>query len=361
MQKEKTIWMFNEFEFKEVKEGDKVEIQIMRKWEWKHPTYWNVKVDENTLNDVIKNFEENKRWIDLAVDENHEQDHKALWWIKELKKKWEDKLFATIEITKKGADLISQWAYKYFSPEIIFNKKDEETWETIKNLLIGWAFTNRPFFKAMNPLMASEWEPWQWWIDRKILFFNTNSSMKTILDLLAKFAENQKLDKEEKELLVAKFSELSEDDKTKELTEAVNEATKEEEKKIEASEKEVNISFSELENLRKMASQTKELLDEKRKFSFNEKIKSISFSEGNKVWLVLPKMVDEVSKFAFSLNEEQEKQFFNIIEKLQTVSLWEMWTSKEWENINVDVVNFYTEKFWLDKEEAEKLAKTITI
>jgi hypothetical protein len=45
----------------------------------------------------------------LAVDENHEQNHKALWWFQELYQKGKTSLFAKIELTKKGAELLTEW------------------------------------------------------------------------------------------------------------------------------------------------------------------------------------------------------------------------------------------------------------
>lgn len=127
-EKATTFWSFSDLgEFKEVKEGDKVQIQIMRTGKWKHPMYGEVIITPQTINDVVENFNSNTRGIDIAVDENHEENHKALGWFRELKKQGKDALNATIELTKMGAELINQGAYKYFSPEIAFNKRDEET------------------------------------------------------------------------------------------------------------------------------------------------------------------------------------------------------------------------------------------
>ncbi len=387
---EQTIWGFSDiWEFKEVKEWETVEIQIMRKWKWEHPMYWEVKVDEKTLDDVIKNFEENKRWIDLAIDENHEPNHKALGWIRKVYKEWKDALFATIELTKLWADLISQWAYKYFSPEIIFNKRDEETWETIKNLLVWGAFTNRPFFKAMTPVMANE-EVADKLIngDRKatnILFFNS-SSMKTILELLAKFAENKNLSKEDKELLKATFSEMWEDDKTAELTSAVDEATadekaeedetkedKEDEKKEDSADdewdgdddkweedKEITLKASEYESLKDLASQASKLIKEKRKDMLTDKVKNLTFSETNKIGVVLPKMTKDVVDFALSLNEKASDKFLEIIKNLQTVSASEIWHDKDnnsW--LDQEKINFFMEKLWMTEEEAKTAYKQL--
>jgi len=370
-EKEKTIWLFNEIinEFKEVKEWDKVEIQIMRIGKWQHPIYWEVKVDKTVIDWVLKNYNENMRWIDLVIDENHEPNHKALWWIKDLKKIWSDALFATIELTKMGADLISQWAYKYFSPELIFNKKDEETWKIIKNLLVWWAFTNRPFFKAMKPLMANEENSFtNKDYNKNILFFNTDTNMKTILDLLAKFTE-WKLSLEDRKTLALKFSELTEEDKTDELTSAIKEAIKEEEEKPEVKKEEfkeikledkkfddkweITISMSELNELKTQANLVKWLIEEKRKNDVINKVNGLSFSETNKTWLILPKSINNIVDFTLSLNEKQSNDFFEIITNLQTIETWEIWHNKDvGHKYSEDKVNWLMSKMWMSKEEA---------
>lgn len=46
-------------------------------------------------------------------------------------------IYAKLELTQKGADLLNEGAYKYFSPEIVFFKTDEETQKPITNMLVG--------------------------------------------------------------------------------------------------------------------------------------------------------------------------------------------------------------------------------
>lgn len=128
----------------------------MRTGKWNHPAYGEFEITPETLTQVKDNFTANLRGIKLAVDENHEPNHKALAWYTELYQVTEDDLFAKLELTQKGADLLNEGAYRYFSPEIVFYKTDEETGKPITNMLVGGAFTNRPFFKSMQPLMASE-------------------------------------------------------------------------------------------------------------------------------------------------------------------------------------------------------------
>lgn len=71
-----TVWGFSEmgseFSDKTFAAGDQVEIQIMRTGKWQHPMYGEIDITAAVLSDVKKNFDEEARGIDLAVDENHE-------------------------------------------------------------------------------------------------------------------------------------------------------------------------------------------------------------------------------------------------------------------------------------------------
>lgn len=135
-----TAWGFSEFaegDKTAKKAGDIVDIQIMRTGKWNHPAYGEFEVTADTLKQVKENFDNNLRGIKLAVDENHEPNHKALAWYTELYQVTENDLFAKLELTQKGADLLNEGAYKYFSPEIVFYKIDEETGKPITNMLVG--------------------------------------------------------------------------------------------------------------------------------------------------------------------------------------------------------------------------------
>lgn len=211
------VWQFYEFaeKAKEYKAGDTVDIQIMRKWTWEHSIYGTIDVNSQIIDMVKAWFDDNKRWVDIAVDEDHDTNHKALGWFRKLYKKGKDALYATIELTVAGADMLSKWYYKYFSPEIVFNYTDEETGEYIPVILTGWAFTNRPFFKAMQPIMASEWD-----LDMhdngdsnpsSYIFISTNTHMFEFAEMIAKLSQKERITKDEKVALEAKFSEVAND------------------------------------------------------------------------------------------------------------------------------------------------------
>ena len=92
------------------------------------PSLLKIEITSKTLSEVKENFDNNERQIDLAVDENHEPNHKALARYRELYlKDNKNSLFAKLELTQKGADLLNEWAYKYFfSPEIVFKNKTKK-------------------------------------------------------------------------------------------------------------------------------------------------------------------------------------------------------------------------------------------
>ncbi len=420
-------WGFSEVaEFGESKEyaaGDTVEIQIMRSGNWKHPMYGEIKVDATTLKDVKKNFDNNERGIELAVDENHEGNHKALGWYKALTLKGKDALFATIELTKKGAELLTEGAYKYFSPEIVLKKIDEETGKLQTNLLIGGAFTNRPFFKAMQPLLASEegngegaangeqFDESQGASSSYLLPFNY-STMNKFLQLVAAFCELPKITADQKAQLESAFSEIADDERSPELESAFNEivakfsdetptpttpetpntdapadkapeAAKDGEGTTdtpagetpkapeatdapagttastvaaseagEGGEETVTVKLSEFQT---MQSTLSKMVRESRKSALEKKVEAMTFSEANKLGVVLPKSSNEVVDFALSLSEPQAEKFLSIISKLQTAASAfseNGGTGAESAEFSEESISFFTEKMGLTRDEA---------
>ena len=418
------FWGFSEVaefgEHKEYAAGDTVEIQIMRAGNWKHPMYGEIKVDQTVLKDVKKNFDSNERGIELAVDENHEGNHKALGWYKNLTLKGKDALFATIELTKKGAELLTEGAYKYFSPEIVFKKLDEETGKLQTNLLIGGAFTNRPFFKAMQPLLASE----EWngegaangehfgessrFSSSYLLPFNY-STMNKFLQLVAAFCELTSITADQKAQIETAFNEIPANERSGEIEAAFNElvgkfsdettttatATTDSDKAGEAAtgttpadttatdtakaddaaagtadttastvsasegdEETISVKASEF---KAMQSSLAKMVRESRKNELTKKVEAFKFSEGNTMGVVLPKHQNEVVDFALSLSEAQAEKFLTIVGNLQSVAskFSETGTTGgEAAEFSEEQINFFTEKLGMSKEEAIATLKT---
>lgn len=215
------------FSFAEIGEiqDNRSKVQILRTWKFKHPQYWEFEITTKDLKEFKANFDAKKRGVDLAVDENHDGNHKAVGWYKEVLQEWE-KLFAIIEWTKEGLQLLKDKVYKYFSPELYFDFQDEESGETIKNLLIGWGITNRPFFKNMEALAACEPEN-----TTKKNYFLSMENMRTFKELNEALSSKDKLSFSELSEVRLAFSELSEGDQNvfaRELKDLENKFSEEE-------------------------------------------------------------------------------------------------------------------------------------
>lgn len=130
-------------------------VQILRTGSWNHPTYGTFSVSFGDLDEFVANFKANVRGVDLAVDVNHDPEHRAIGWFRDVYREGEA-LFAVVEWTDEGLEKINSKEFRYFSPELFFSYRDEESGADLRNVLIGGGITNRPFFKGMKALKMSE-------------------------------------------------------------------------------------------------------------------------------------------------------------------------------------------------------------
>ncbi len=407
-------WLFSDLrgefaEQREFQEGDTVDIQIMRVGKWNHALYGKVEVSENTLTDVVKNFKEDKRGIELAVDENHEPNHKALAWFKNVYKRGKEEVFATLELTKRGAELLTEGAYKYFSPEIIFKKQDEESGSLVKNLLVGGAFTNRPFFKRMTPLMANEDGATVDHQNSIVIFTNSHDTMKGFMEKLSALNSKESITTEEFNELKASYETLeeahkesyselvsemeakvglfaeegeeeapaeekAEEPKEEEAKEEAPEAEAEEEKEEEAEEPAAEeeapeavevaateeVSSAEFNEMKsQVRAMQKELAQKNRALRFSEneqKTRGFVFSESNKEGVLAPAMINKVAAFATNLSEKDATEFFSILEGVRTdlsAKTEEIGATGSITESFSEVKDFYTGKMGFSEEQAD--------
>lgn len=392
-------------EKKEFKEGDTVEIEILRTGTWNHPVYGKFSVSKKGLSEMKKHFDENVRGVELAVDEDHDPQHKALAWYRELSIVNNGKTMkAKIELTQAGADHMNKGSYKYFSAEFATMYKDPESGKSYSNLLLGGAFTNRPFVKGMKPVQANEvvdvGATDKGLVDGQkptFLLFSFSETMKKYFDQLHALEGKDTITKAEKEALIAEFNELSEEDqesvrethnamiklsesettdkdkeagdkakdkgeggdtdtgdkggdkgdKSKEggddktVHKSHGDATKMSENVV-INEKEgtVTIPLSEYKEGQKVLSETARSI---RLSEAKEKANSLYLSENGDTMLT-PKSVTALSEFAISLSQEQENKFWSVVKDMQAVVLGEMGmdVSTE-ENLDENGVKKFTE------------------
>jgi len=136
-------------------EGGGVWLHIMPIGSWKAPwQFMGLEIYEITaesISQIVRNFDANVLGIEIAVDENHQRGP-APGWIKALKAE-ADGLWARIEWTALGDDLVGKKLYAYGSPSwydaSILPYQDPTTGEKIPWVLEGYALTNKPFFSEL--------------------------------------------------------------------------------------------------------------------------------------------------------------------------------------------------------------------
>jgi hypothetical protein len=171
------------------------------------------------LEDFVRNFRENVRGVKLCVDVNHEGEHRAIGWFTDVYRDGEA-LFAVIDWTDEGVELITSKQYRYFSPELYFSFRDEETSQEIKNVLIGGGITNRPFFKGMQALQMSEPEDVIVGEARKTFYFyNSDSMKKQFSEIVASFSSLTKVNAAQLDEARLAFSELDSKEQDKAFSE----------------------------------------------------------------------------------------------------------------------------------------------
>lgn len=116
-----------------------------------------VEVTKKHLNNMIKNFKDGVRGIDLMLDYSHESEKEAAAWFEDLYLSEDGKeLWAKVDWTEDGADSVRKKKYRYISADFNFAYKDNETLKEHGPTLLGAGLTNRPVIKKMNPTILSE-------------------------------------------------------------------------------------------------------------------------------------------------------------------------------------------------------------
>lgn len=410
-----SAWFFSALskEEKTYKKGDVVKVQIMRTGTWQHQEYGEVNITKKVIRDVVKNFKADARGVELAVDENHEPDHKALAWFKELIVENDgNDLFAEVELTQRGADLLNEGAYKYFSPEIVFHRIDEESGESQSNLLNGGAFTNRPFFKRMQPLMASEdaasiVQSGSAHTTEGAYFFSHSSTMKKLIELMAKLADKTSINASDKAELEQVYGELPEADRSADVNKTFaeilakfdegddkggdekpeldadgnpivkkEEDDEEEEEGDDTEEGEegtegaapavdgvkanedgtfdITDAAAFAESVKGIQSLATKLQRQSAVAACEKAIAPMIFSEKRKSKVVLPMHRSKIVAFAASLDEKKRAQFFSILGQLKAVPAKELGHGKDATKVDINKAESFSEddtqvKFFMEK------------
>ena len=139
--------------FQEIRDTRELQL-ILPIGKYHSPVYGEFEISKETCEDMAANWEakvlgERSPYIDTDHDGGA-----AMGWIKELQAQ-EAGLYAGIEWTEPGRELLEKGLYKYFSAEI-GDHMDIHTGLKIKNVLIAATLTNRPFMNTMPEAHLSD-------------------------------------------------------------------------------------------------------------------------------------------------------------------------------------------------------------
>ena len=340
------------------------EIHVLPVGEWDHPAYGPMAISETDVADFVQNFNAEIR-KGVPITEGHEvMDEKpAVGWFKELIDKGADGLFAVVEWTKQGKTLLAERSYKFFSPEFFPVYEDPETREITKNVLVGGALTNKPYFKELEAIVFSEPK-----IENQFNFSNSNQTTMQLEEILKKdvaeltdeerdFLREHKADLNDEQL--ATFGSVFEDADNGDDNDGDNadgdgandddagngdgddagddnndddggEGANDDDGKKEASEKikkaktgqMVQVDAGELKALQSMANQGARAFDELRRTKIESEANALVFSEQNSQGRFLPKTEKQVFNFMLGLTDSQRKAFAEIVKAIPQGSLF---------------------------------------
>lgn len=134
------------------------QVQYLKVGSYSHPKYGKFEITPLILSEMVDNFNNRVRKIDIAFDYYHNSDEDAAGWVRsfELRENGTE-LWATVDWTPKAEKKLSDREVRYFSPDFAFTWEDEFGKEH-KNVINGGGLTNRPFIKEMRAIVASEKE-----------------------------------------------------------------------------------------------------------------------------------------------------------------------------------------------------------
>lgn len=298
---------------------------------WDHPVYGEFEVTRDTVREFVQNFNDGIRKPKLPITAGHDsfEEHKAIGWMIELQE-GVNGLYAKVEWTPDGQDLLLKGSFKYFSPEWFTTYTDPANGKEYGHVLIGGALTNKPFFRELENIVA---------FSEHFIYSKFN---ETIMDLaVIRAKELADLTAEEKEFLVANAAELTDEEKAKFEIEVEEEETEEETKEETEAETEVEaevtteetepaphvasvvtMTAQQFNELAAQAEMGKKALQEVRTMTLAREVEQLVFSDTNKAGRFLPKDKSAVLSFMSTLEDKQRKAFNELIARIPAQSLF---------------------------------------
>lgn len=315
------------YAFTEIDGNNMNEITIAKTGKWRHSMYGDFTIDQKTLKAFKANFDSKTRKIDVGIDVEHRSYDGYVGWFKEFIIKG-NALVGVVEWTRKGAEYLKEKTYRYFSPEIAFNYEDPETHETYENVIIGGGITNRPYFKGLKPLLASEGKS-KTPDDLRgefTLFFNEDS-MPKYAELFAELSKKDTIEKAKFSELETLYNALSEEEKGEVEGKPEDLKDKVEDEGADAGDAGGDAGNGDGSNadtakaneaktlseanaqIAKLSEEIAKLNKTQRTTQLNEKAAKVLASETNKEGALLPTAKEKLVQFFETLNDKQIDMF----------------------------------------------------
>jgi len=161
-----------------------VEIPFLREGKFEHPYYGDLDFDDEYLSGLKFNFDRSVVPRAIAIDEDHRRykggaigwveskDGSSPFSIRQVEVSGPDNttdqkgvMFGKVQLNRRGARLVKEGVYRYFSAEIRNDYTSSEKVETPEGdtktynygpTLVGGAFTNNPFIPGLGAISFSE-------------------------------------------------------------------------------------------------------------------------------------------------------------------------------------------------------------
>lgn len=204
-------------------------IELLQTGMWDAPYHGVFMISPTDLQEYVDNFNNDVRasssTMGLPIDYEHDVDGGAAGWIMGLKigpasdpamaSQGVQSLFANVKWTPPGAQAILDGVYQFISPEFCPDEyiDPEGIAEACDNVLIGAGLTNRPLFKGLKPLMASD-DAHKGGEDGDKIYINLKENKPVDLSQIRTKAASE-LSDDEKKFLEENQGQLSADEKAK--------------------------------------------------------------------------------------------------------------------------------------------------
>lgn len=326
------------------------------------------KFDETYLLKLKENFDKNLFGQQVPVNFEHQNSPLgAAGWVKALEVR-DDGLYAEIEWTDIGKEAIEKGRFKYVSVEL-GGTVDPKTGKELKDVLTGIALTNRPFFKALTALAASEpnwvandepfeiqihddrnyeWDAdesekrWRSWVSEKepeewserewqryrrrfLAYDRANPNLfgsykLPVVDIIN--GQPRVIFRAIVAVLAALAGARGGVDLPSDVKEKVRSIAERIRSKFEGGEQKMSEQVVSIEEFQKVADEVSQLRKEQRKLLLKETLSSITFSEGK--YALAPSVREKLLSVLVELNDEQVKALLDAIRSIQFVPLGEL-------------------------------------